>query len=150
MEWSMSVRLHNCIAFSFWSDVQKDRAEERSLLGHDTVPLDELFIVFKKIIVPSTSRVNHAKKQWEQLTNDTASYPTRLECSSTLEWEPQGSYEQCQLLQSIDSIVILWYVAISGTWHKYHSLINLFPKILHVHLGKLLQILIIYVLKYIN
>ena len=89
--------------------------------------------------MPSSSRVKHAKMQWEQLTNDTASYPTRLESSSTLQWET--------LLQSIDSIFILWYDAISRTWHKYHSS-NLFPKILHVHLGKLLQILIFYVLKY--
>jgi hypothetical protein len=62
-----------------------DKAEERSLLGYDNVPLDELFIVFKQIIMPLSSRVKHAKKQWEQLTNDAASYPTRLESSSTLQ-----------------------------------------------------------------
>jgi len=84
MELSMSVGLHQYLLI-FLSNVGKDRAEERSLLGYDTVPLDELFIVFKKIVVPSSSRVKHAKKQWEQMTNDTASYPTRLGPSSTLQ-----------------------------------------------------------------
>ena len=42
------IKISNCIAFSFWSNVGKDRADERSHLGHDNVPLDELFIVLKK------------------------------------------------------------------------------------------------------